>query len=208
MMSHSSNKTEDDSRHSLRKLHAEFKAKRKLRIPEEIQKIQKEFCKTYRLFQAVELNNVEKVKNLLQQGVSANSTDFELRSVLHVAVSKGYADIVELLLKYGADPNKKDMIHNTPLHLAVCLHNISIISMLINANADVSSLDNNGRTAFQLASSKLKLLQSSWRAGTIEMIKLREEMKQIVYQNIKKKNSFGSHFVFTVLFCPSGNYSM
>ncbi|KAG5874973.1 hypothetical protein JTB14_026374 [Gonioctena quinquepunctata] len=183
-MSHSDSEIKDDTKSKIRnQLHMEFKAKNKIKTPEEIWKLEKRLRPYYqeiRLLEAVNTNNTEEVKRLLQRGVSPNSTDFEMRSALHVAVSRGYADIVELLLDHGADPNKRDMIQNTPLHLAACVHNLSIISMLINAKADVSCLDLHGRNPFQLASSKLQLLQRGWREGTIEMIKLREELKQVV----------------------------
>lgn len=135
--------------------------------------------KEVRLVTAVNNHDTDRVKFLLDSGANANSTDTDMRSVLHIAVSKGYADIVEVLLQHGADPNKRDLIQNTPLHLAACIHNFSIISMLINAKADVSCLDLQGRSAFNLASSKLKILQSGWREGAIEMIKLREELQQV-----------------------------
>ncbi|XP_060520297.1 ankyrin repeat domain-containing protein 54 [Cylas formicarius] len=133
-----------------------------------------------RLIRAVNTYNTEQVKKLLENGVSPNSTDYEGRSALHIAVSKGYADVVQLLLGYGADPNKRDILQNTPLHLAACVHNLPIISMLLNAKADASSLDIHGRNPLQLASSKLDILRRSWREGSIEMVKLRAELVQVI----------------------------
>ncbi|CAH1992175.1 unnamed protein product [Acanthoscelides obtectus] len=186
-MSHSDSEIRDDVMDKVRRLkkqlHIEFKAKRKLTTAEDIRKFKRKIQPLYneiRLVQAVNSHNTEEVKKFLECGVSANSTDNEKRSALHVAVSKGYADIVELLLHHGADPNKRDIIHNTPLHLAACIHNFAIISMLINAKADVSCLDLQGRSPFHLASSKLQILQKGWREGAIEMIKLREELQQVV----------------------------
>lgn len=185
-MSHSDSEIKDELMDKVRRLkkqlHNEFKAKRKLRTPEDVRNLKRKLQPLYqeiKLVQAVTSHNTEEVKKLLECGVSANSTDTEMRSALHVAVSKGYADIVQLLLNHGADPNKRDIIQNTPLHLAACVHNFSIISMLINAKADVHSLDLHGRNPFQLASSKLQMLQRGWREGAIEMIKLREELQQV-----------------------------
>lgn len=185
-MSHSDSEVKDDVMEKVRRLkkqlHIEFKAKRKMTTAYDLRQLKKKLNPIYqeiKLIQAVNTHHTEEVRNLLESGVSANSTDTEQRSGLHIACSKGYADIVELLLKYGADPNKRDMIQNTPLHLAACIHNYPIISMLINAKADVHSLDSHGRNPFQLASSKLQMLQKGWRQGAIEMIKLREELQQV-----------------------------
>ncbi|KAJ8933683.1 hypothetical protein NQ318_011459 [Aromia moschata] len=183
-MSHSDSEIKDDIKDKIRKqLHIEFKAKKKITTPEHIRSLRRKLQPIYqeiKLVQAVNLHNTEEVKKLLDCGVSPNSTDTEMRSALHVAVSKGYTDIVKLLLVHGADPNKRDIIQNTPLHLAACVHNFAIISMLINAKADVSCLDIHGRNPLQLASSKLQILQRGWREGAIEMIKLREEVQQVV----------------------------
>ncbi|XP_030753774.1 ankyrin repeat domain-containing protein 54 [Sitophilus oryzae] len=184
-MSHSDSEIKDDIKDKIRKqLKLEFKAKKKIHnshdsvrtLKIKMQPIFQEF----RLVKAVNTNNTSEVKKLLNEGVNPNSTDQEMRSVLHVAVSKGYTDIVQLLLSYGADPNIRDIIQNTPLHLAACVHNIPIITMLINSKADVSCLDLHGRNPIQLVSSKLQLLRKGWRDGSIEMVKLREELQEVV----------------------------
>lgn len=185
-MSHSDSEVKDDVMEKVRRLkkqlHIEFKAKRKMTTSYDIRQFKKKLNPLYKelkLIQAVNTHHTEEVKRLLESGVSANITDTEKRSGLHIACSKGYADIVELLLRHGADPNQRDMIQNTPLHLAACVHNYPIISMLINAKADVHSLDSHGRNPFQLAFSKLQMLQRGWREGAIEMIQLRGELVQV-----------------------------
>lgn len=132
-----------------------------------------------RLLLAVTTNNTEKVQKLLESGVSANSTDRQKRSALHLAASRGYIEIVKLLLHHGADPNKQDIIQNTPLHLAACINNLQIVTLLLNAGADVRSLDIYGRNPLQLAESKLQLLQRSWREGAIEMVHLRSQLQMV-----------------------------
>lgn len=185
-MSHSDSELKDDVMEKVRRLkkqlHIEFKAKRKLASAYDLKQLKKKLNPIFqeaRLLKAVSTHNTEEVRRLLESGVNSNTVDTEKRSGLHIACSKGYADIVELLLRHGADPNQRDMIKNTPLHLAACVHNYHIISMLINAKADVFSLDSSGRNAFQLACSKLQVLQRGWRQGTIEMINLREELDQV-----------------------------
>ncbi|KAJ8915780.1 hypothetical protein NQ315_004592 [Exocentrus adspersus] len=184
-MSHSDSEIRDHGKEKVQfKIHnIELKAKKKITTPREIRRLKGKFplfYKEIKLIQAVSVHNTDEVKRLLESGVNPNSTDSQLRSALHVAVSKGYVDIVKLLLDYGADPNTRDVILNTPLHLAACIHNFAIISLLINAKADVSCLDIHGRNPLQLASSKLEILQRGWREGAIEMTKLREEVQQVV----------------------------
>lgn len=141
-----------------------------------------------RLKEAVSTNNVENVKFLLKEGVNPNCADSHLRSVLHIAVSKGYSEIVKLLLIYGANPNKKDIMLNTPLHLAACSHNLTIVSYLIEAGADVNSPDIHGRHPLQLAKSKLQLLMKDWSDGVIEKTQLKLELKEIIKMMIAVEN--------------------
>ncbi|CAG9761613.1 unnamed protein product [Ceutorhynchus assimilis] len=183
-MSHSDSEINDAFKTRIRKqMLLEFKAKKRFQSSKEVKSLTlklEPIYQEYRLVRAVNLNNTCEVKRLLDKGVSPNSTDNEMRSALHIAVSKGYSDIVHLLLQHGADPNKRDIIQNTPLHLAACIHNLPIISMLINAKANICCLDIHGRNPLQLVSSKLQILRKSWRDGSIEMVKLREELQQVV----------------------------
>ncbi|KAK9892632.1 hypothetical protein WA026_021010 [Henosepilachna vigintioctopunctata] len=143
----------------------------------------------FRLISCVNTNNEDEVRRLLALGVSANTIDIQLRSALHIAVTRGYKEIVRLLLHYGADPNKRDMIQNTPLHLAACANNFSIISMLLDAGADVDSVDMNGRHPLQLAKSKLQILHKCWMQGDIEMIKFRSEIQDVINLMISVKHA-------------------
>ncbi|CAG9833501.1 unnamed protein product [Diabrotica balteata] len=185
-MSHSDSEIRDEKRHKRRNhLNVKFKKAKHIRSQLERETFRKLKLKLgpvleIRLIHAVNTNNVDKVRDLLERGVSPNSADSEKRSALHVAVSKAYSEIVELLLKHGANPNSRDIIQNTPLHLAACVHNLSIVTMLINAKADVTCLDLHGRNPFQLALSKLQILRKSWNDGTIEMINLKQELKDVV----------------------------
>ncbi|XP_026474592.1 ankyrin repeat domain-containing protein 54-like [Ctenocephalides felis] len=135
-----------------------------------------------RLRNAVSLNNLDLVRRLLQTGVSANSSDSQRRSPLHLASCKGYTQMVKLLIEHGADANIKDDLGNTPLHLAACTNNIEIITLLLDGGADVSSLDNCGRNPLQLAQSKLRLIieMNKKRIEPPEMQKLKDQVQQVV----------------------------
>lgn len=186
-MSHSDSEVRDEEKERRRKLGSITKAKFRCRIDSnpilktrELKQHLKPILAELKLIRCVNNNNVEETKNLLESGVSANSTDSLKRSALHIAVSRGYREVVELLLKHGADPNKRDSIQNTPLHLAACSHNLAIITLLITAGADVDSQDMHGRHPLQLARSKLQILQRFWLQGHIEMTKLKTEVKDVI----------------------------
>ncbi|KAL3284428.1 hypothetical protein HHI36_018587 [Cryptolaemus montrouzieri] len=191
-MSHSDSEVRDEPRERRKLRGASFiKAKLRCNIPSNhlrsrtLKHQLKPILLEFRLLACVNTNNVDEVQRLLALGVSANTTDVQKRSALHIAVTRGYKEIVRLLLQY--DPNKRDMIQNTPLHLAACSHNFAIISLLIDAGADVNSLDMHGRHPLQLAKSKLQILQKSWMHGHIEMIKLKSEVKEVINLMISVK---------------------
>jgi ankyrin repeat protein len=49
--------------------------------------------------------DVETVKHLLQRGLPVNSSDYDLRTTLHLAAAEGNVRVVELLVEEGADIN-------------------------------------------------------------------------------------------------------
>ncbi|GJQ87427.1 hypothetical protein Trydic_g14569 [Trypoxylus dichotomus] len=197
-MSHSDSELKTDQKRRVKR--PIFKAKRKC-CPDLVNALKTHLLPEFqeqRLLKAVSVHNTEAVDKLLQLGVSANSCDRQLRSALHIAASRGYADIVELLLKYGADANNRDIIRNTPLHLAACTSNLKIITLLINGGANIRSLDLHGRNPLQLAEGKLQLLQRKWHEGAIEMVQVRAQIKEIVDVMIslwknKEYTSWGHH---------------
>ncbi|GAB6027028.1 Ankyrin repeat domain-containing protein 54 [Chamberlinius hualienensis] len=126
---------------------------------------------------AANLNNVDLVRQLLEDGVNPRAFDRRKRSALHFASCKGYTEIVQLLLERGADPNQKDVVGNTPLHLAACTSHINVITLLLRHGANPSCLDNSGKSPLQLAQSKLRLLQIDRSCSSSE---LKSEAIQII----------------------------
>ncbi|EKX38332.1 hypothetical protein GUITHDRAFT_54093, partial [Guillardia theta CCMP2712] len=70
------------------------------------------------------------VKMLIRQGADLNETDYDKRTVLHMACAEGNYKIVEMLLNYGADKNCKDRWGNTPLQEAINNKHATVISLL------------------------------------------------------------------------------
>lgn len=112
--------------------------------------------KEKRLLEAVRLNDIDKVRLLLDQGVSPNAKDTFKRSALHIATSQNFIDLVRLLLEYGANPNQLDSIGNTPLHLASCTRHLEVVTLLIKHGASTLVTDGNGLHPLAIAYSKLK----------------------------------------------------
>lgn len=112
--------------------------------------------KEKRLLEAVRVNNIDRVRQLLDEGVSPNASDRFKRSALHIATSQNYIDIVRLLLEYHANPNQLDSIGNTPLHLASCTRHLEVVTLLIKHGASTLVTDGKGLHPLAIAYSKLK----------------------------------------------------
>jgi lysophospholipase len=64
--------------------------------------------------------NIELLKSLISgQGLDPNSSDYDLRTPLHIAASERQPKAVELLLSYGARSNVEDRWRRTPLADAI-----------------------------------------------------------------------------------------
>ena len=74
--------------------------------------------------------DVTQVKRLIDFGIPANSSDYDLRTALHVAAAEGHEKIVEFLLVAQADPNSKDRWGGTPLQDALSNGHISTAHLL------------------------------------------------------------------------------
>lgn len=114
----------------------------------------------YKLYQAVEKNQIAEVKELLEEGADpntyvsfndkelwVNSGDSPFRvNVLIKSVLKNNLEIVEILLKNKADVNWKDGFNTDALIYAVGNKNLKMIKLLIEYGADVNSNDGQGNS--------------------------------------------------------------
>lgn len=57
---------------------------------------------------------------------------------MHIAASRGYANIVDMLLQHGAKVNVLDASDRTPLYLAVTRSNHKVADILIQQGAKVN----------------------------------------------------------------------
>ncbi len=97
--------------------------------------------KSYVLYFAIQRNNIEMVKLLLESGADPNYMDIE--SVLSLAAALGSLPIVKLLVSYGADLNFIGIDNNNVLHFALlCDHNnLDVIKYLVFYGADFNLKD-------------------------------------------------------------------
>ncbi len=98
------------------------------------------------LHMAVNNNNIEIVKLLLDNGADVNAKDVEENTPLHIASEKGYTKVVNQLLtnkksKNKININEKDNDWNTPLHMAANNNKIGIVKLLLDNGADVNAKD-------------------------------------------------------------------
>ena len=104
------------------------------------------------LHDAAENGNLSGVQTELNKGVDVNlKVDWDKRTPLHFAASKGHKDITELLITQSANVNAKDKYGWTPLHLAAYYGHKEIAKVLINNGADVNSKRDGGKTPLDSA---------------------------------------------------------
>ena len=99
---------------------------------------------------AVELGNIEAVKQHLNDGTEVNAKGGTGRTPLHWAAIEGHKEIAELLIAEGADVNAKGD-DGTPLQFAAIVGSGEIVELLIANGADVNAKDNDGKTPLDWA---------------------------------------------------------
>ncbi|XP_068919820.1 ankyrin repeat domain-containing protein 54-like [Petaurus breviceps papuanus] len=143
-----------------------------------------------KLREAANTNDVETVRQLLEEGADPAATDDKGRSALHLASSNGNDQIVQLLLSHGADPDQKDGLGNTPLHLAACTNHVAVITTLLRRGARVDALDGAGKSPLHIAKTKLSTLQEG-QPQCLEALRL--EVKQIILMLKEYLERVGQH---------------
>ncbi len=125
---------------SLVKMHFEFvdnlstileKTKRDEDVPiEDLAKIEVEFIPIL-LCTYAHQNDIGNLKTLLHEGADVNSTDYDLRSPLHLAACDGNIKLCHMLIKnFRANVNLVDDFGGTPLYDAFCHGHFHLIPFL------------------------------------------------------------------------------
>src|SRR5262245_42037207 len=104
------------------------------------------------LFEALERHDVERVRELLRQGVDVNQADEDGWTPLDLAISDDDlpAGLVEELLEHGADPDVADEEGTTALMVAPT----RMVPVLVAHGADVNARNRAGDTPLIQAASR------------------------------------------------------
>ncbi|KJE90240.1 hypothetical protein, variant [Capsaspora owczarzaki ATCC 30864] len=79
------------------------------------------------------------------------SLRLKAKSPLHLAASKGFADLIHLLIDYGDDMNEVHIFLRTPLLFATYFGEAACVAALLERGADVQHRDENGSTGMHYA---------------------------------------------------------
>ncbi|XP_017242282.2 potassium channel SKOR isoform X1 [Daucus carota subsp. sativus] len=85
--------------------------------------------------------DLPRLKRLVAAGADTSNTDYDGRSPLHLAASKGNEDIVKFLLQKEARVSITDNYGNTPLHEAIKHSHESVASLLVKSGASLDIID-------------------------------------------------------------------
>lgn len=93
---------------------------------------------------AVESNNFDIAKLLINAGVNTNHKNRDGYTPLHVAVMSNNIEISKLLVEAGADLNSANEGEDTPVEMAIKSRNINILKLFVSKIADVNAKDETG----------------------------------------------------------------
>ncbi|MFT4327814.1 MAG: ankyrin repeat domain-containing protein [Wolbachia pipientis] len=113
---------------------------------------EKGFLLEPKLFNAVEQNNFDKVRNLLSIGIDINIRDRRGWAPLHYASENdNKLDISRAILNLNANIEAKTNIGETPLHIANAYGQLKTIKLLIDKMANIEAKTNDGLTPLHVA---------------------------------------------------------
>ncbi|MHC9543459.1 MAG: ankyrin repeat domain-containing protein [Vulcanimicrobiota bacterium] len=104
------------------------------------------------IFDAVENNDSEAVKNYISRGVPVSERDSDGMTPLHYAVLKGHSMMAQLLISLDAEVNRTDSNGLAPLHCAAREGHSVIVELLLSNKASVNISTYEGLTPLHMAS--------------------------------------------------------
>ena len=110
-----------------------------------------------RLFRAVDSNDFDLVRKIINQGADVNFQDGDGVTCLMHACQHDLLEMAKLLVSLGADVNIKDSLGNTAL-IILCLVNpnnvfndiVSFVKFLLVSGTDINIRDNTGHTVLEI----------------------------------------------------------
>jgi ankyrin repeat protein len=101
--------------------------------------------------EAVAERDVERVNELLNDGMYADVQDMDGWTPLMWAAQDGDVEIMNVLIQAGADPNMVDYYEETALIRAIYSQNVEAINLLLLSGADPNMADSSGWTPLMYA---------------------------------------------------------
>ncbi|ONK57795.1 uncharacterized protein A4U43_C09F4170 [Asparagus officinalis] len=99
------------------------------------------------------------LKGLINVGADPNKTDYDGRTALHMATSRGYEDIVRFLIQRKANVNSIDKFGNSPLLEAVKAGHDRVAALLVENGAILNLEDAGSYLCKVTANSKIDILR-------------------------------------------------
>ncbi|MBT4624145.1 MAG: ankyrin repeat domain-containing protein [Verrucomicrobia bacterium] len=100
---------------------------------------------------AIQTNNIDAVKALLEAGADVNEPAYTTKTPLHYASHSRNKEILKLMMTEGADLEAKTEQGFTPLSYAIGLNHPDNCRILLEAGADVDAIDNWKQTGLNVA---------------------------------------------------------
>jgi hypothetical protein len=125
-----------------------------------------------RLFDAIDSDNLERVRAELANGADVNAVNEYSLTALMRASLRDRPEIVKLLIEKGANVNAVDQFGGTALMKATLHDNVEAIKILIKSGANINAFDHDGVTALMEASgySNLDIVKLLIDSGADETI--------------------------------------
>ena len=98
------------------------------------------------LWSACRVDDLERVRQLIQDGQDVNRGDSDGRTPLMAAAYNGHDQMVHELIRAGADVNRKNNIKQTALHWASSRGHSNVVTTLAEAGANLNVQDEDGMT--------------------------------------------------------------
>jgi ankyrin repeat protein len=120
--------------------------------------------------QAIQRGELERIRDLIKEGVDVDSKDSHGQTALMVAARKGHTDVVRFLVQSGAELNVAAKYNLTALMLAVINGHTEIVRSILEAGAD-TQVRGTGAPGFQ-GKNALELAEEAGRPEITSILKM------------------------------------
>ncbi|KAM0917958.1 hypothetical protein ACQ4PT_009345 [Festuca glaucescens] len=120
---------------------------------------------TLRVNTAAFYGDLHQLTGLIRAGADPKNADYDGRSPLHLAASKGYEDIVQFLIHEGADINLTDKFGSTPLLEAVKQGHGRVATLLYTKGAKLNLENAGSRLCIAVSKGDSEFIQGALAYG-------------------------------------------